>query len=98
MIDPDQPYSGYPRPMPVIPRPWWVKVTMIGVRSRKTLLVCAWLSIATAFVCLLIGISVRSIVLIGVLMAVAAVPYFATIQWIDDYEGWSAAGRTKPFS
>jgi hypothetical protein len=71
-----------------VARPWWVKVTLWGLRSRASALFYVWFCVAVAIGFALLGFRNRWYS-IGAVWIVAAVGYLRAIRWIDEHGGWS---------
>ena len=67
--------------------PWWVKVSQLGVPGRNGLWGCVAVSLVIALGCLAYGFR-DPLYFFGVLMAVAALPYWLSIRWIDSHGSW----------
>ena len=83
--------------MPPAAYPWWVKLCMIGARSRRAMVAYMWLSAAAAV--LLVGLAVinagtlrastATILWVGAAALALAVPwYWLAIRWIDSHGSW----------
>lgn len=79
--------SNYPRPNLIPAKPWWVRVTMVGLRTRASVLAFGWISIGLAIACLIAGFFYPR-AFIGTLLFIAAWPYFATVRWMDANRAW----------
>jgi hypothetical protein len=86
-MEPKEPFAEYPRSAPKVERPWWVKLTLIGLSSRRAVVACGWFSIALAAVSAVAGFFQYRFFL-GILIAAAAFPYFATVMWMDQHDDW----------
>jgi hypothetical protein len=69
-------------------RPWWVRVGLWGISSRRSAWTCVWLSIALGVVCVAYGFWNR-LFSIGGVWFLAALWYVLAIQWVDRHESWS---------
>lgn len=91
-------YVDYPREVPVIPWPWWVTFTMVGVKRRSVLVICLWLSLfllavsaaASVFVWLLFRSFLGLLLVLGCLWCV--VIYRVTLRWLDENKQWDIDG------
>ena len=81
-------FVDYPREPMAIPRPWWVRVTMVGLKRRNAVLACGWFAVLVAFASLIAAIF-SPIRLVGIGMLLAAWPYFATVRWMDKTGSWN---------
>jgi hypothetical protein len=79
--------SNYPRPQASQTRPFWVTLTMVGLKSRKAVVFFGWLSLTLAVASLIVALFF-SLAIVGVILALAAWPYFATVKWMDANDGW----------
>lgn len=67
--------------------PWWVKVSIFGVPGRGGLWACVAISLVLSLGCLIYGFR-DPLYFFGVLFALAAVPYWLSIRWIDAHGSW----------
>jgi hypothetical protein len=86
-MEPQEPFAQYPRSAPKVERPWWVKMTLIGLTSRWAVVACGWFSIPLAAACAVAGFF-NARFFVGILIAAAALPYFATVMWMDQHDDW----------
>jgi hypothetical protein len=66
----------------MIPRPWWVKIGLLGLPNRMT---------ALALVCLSIALAIALTVLwsfVGLLFGISALWYWWSIRWMDRKQQW----------
>jgi hypothetical protein len=83
--------SGYKR----VPRewPWWVRLTLLGTKSRAALWAWIWVSLALAVVLIIVGLWTNGpfyTVLGAIGGPLAAAMYWLTIRWIDRNGSWDA--------
>ncbi|MFN3728743.1 MAG: hypothetical protein ACK4XJ_03405 [Fimbriimonadaceae bacterium] len=91
-------YVDYPREAPLIPWPWWVTFTMVGVKKRSVLVICLWLSLfllavsaaASVYVWLLFRSFLGLLLVLGCLWCVAI--YKFTLRWLDENKQWDSNG------
>jgi hypothetical protein len=74
-------------PRSPVARPWWVKLTLWGLPSRRSALAFVWLSIGLAVACVVYGFWDRRFSF-GVVWILAALGYLGAIRWVDKHGGW----------
>jgi hypothetical protein len=67
--------------------PIWVKISLWGVPGRRGLWMFVALSIACGLASMIYGLW-QTKYFIGGLLAVAAIPYWLSIRWIDAHGSW----------
>lgn len=82
---------------PISQRPWWVKVSIMGSRTRATLWTYFWGALAIgvggmAFVSVQYGAFAWPYLLFGV---AAAVPYYFTVRWLERHDGFTPDGTIR---
>ncbi len=63
--------------------PIYVKVGLFGIGSRKSAMMYFWLSIIIA-----LGSSLYFQTLLGLVLLLAALWYWAAVKWMDANDGW----------
>ena len=71
-----------------VARPWWVKLTLWGLRSRASALFFVWLCVGLAIVFVFLGFRDRRFSLGGVWM-LPALGYLRAVRWVDNNGRWS---------
>lgn len=69
-------------------RPLWVKVGLWGLPNRASAWMFVWLSLALAVACVAYGL-VDGRFFLGGILVFAALWYYASIRWVDQYGQWS---------
>ncbi len=71
-------------------RPFWVRVGLWGLSTRKSAWVFVWLSLGIAIVSVAYAaVSADRRFLVGASLVVAALWYYASIRWVDRHGSWS---------
>lgn len=80
-------------------RPWWVQMTLLGIKRRQMLWTFVWMSLIAgiAFVAGGVAEGKPGTWLIGVFGLGAASMYYLTVIWISRHEGWRDDGVLKRF-
>jgi hypothetical protein len=95
----EPPYAGfYPRDELRRAVPWWVQLTLAGVRKRSLAIFCGWamalLVPISAFGVLgwsSLTIGFRLVIVFGLMYCpFGAWLYFAAAKWVDRYGRWKA--------
>jgi hypothetical protein len=73
---------------PALRRPWWVRLGLWGISSRRFAWMFVWLSIALGVVCIAYGIWNR-LFFAGGLSFLAALWYLLAIRWVDRHDRWT---------
>lgn len=69
--------------------PWWVQLSMWGVPGRAGLWAFVGVSFGTALGSVAYAVwSGQAVFLLGSFMALAALPYWFTIRWVDRHGSW----------
>jgi hypothetical protein len=80
-----------PGPVPYERYPWWVKVSLTGLRGRAGVRAFVWLSLlAVPVCCLWAAWTGYRRWYVGFLFLIAAVLYEASVRWVDRYGSWAA--------
>jgi hypothetical protein len=69
-------------------QPWWVKLGLWGLPSRRSAWLYFWLCVVVAGASAVLGFRNRWCFL-GTPLLVSAYAYWATIRWVDRHGGWS---------
>lgn len=69
-------------------RPYWVKLALWGVPSRAAAWLYFWAAVAIAAGCTALGF-VEPVFFVGGMILLAALWYYAAIQWVDQHGNWS---------
>jgi hypothetical protein len=81
--------SGYKRVPPEWP--WWVRLSLLGTKSRRALWAWTWASLALGVVLVVVGLWINR-PFYAVLGAIggpwAAAMYWLTVRWIDQHGSW----------
>jgi len=68
--------------------PWWVTLSLWGVRGRRGLWVFVAISLASGLGLTMYGFWDAKFFRLGPVLALAAIPYWLSIRWIDKYGSW----------
>jgi hypothetical protein len=68
--------------------PLWVKASTWGIPGRSGLWAFVAFSLATSVLLLVHGIRTGRLLEVAALLAVAALPYWLSIRWIDEHGSW----------
>jgi hypothetical protein len=71
-----------------VARPWWVRITLWGLRSRGSALIYVWMCVVFATVCVVLGFRNRLFSL-GAVSLLPALGYLRAVRWVDKHGGWS---------
>jgi hypothetical protein len=74
-------------------RPVWVRIGLLGTRSRRSAWICVAVSLAIALASVALGLADRRFffgsVILDVLMIVSTLGYYCSIRWVDRNGSWS---------
>lgn len=68
--------------------PWWAKVSLFGVSSRRGQWFFVGLSIVSAVACGVYGFWDPRFFACSVVFLLSALMYWLTIRWVDRYGSW----------
>jgi len=72
--------------------PLWVKASTWGIPGRNGLWAFVAFSLATSVLLLFHGMRSGRLLDVAALLAVAAMPYWLSIRWIDEHGSWDDDG------
>jgi hypothetical protein len=74
-------------------RPVWVRIGLLGTRSRRSAWICVGVSLAIAIGAVVLGLADRRLFLGSLallpFMLVSALGYYCAIRWVDRNGSWS---------
>jgi hypothetical protein len=73
---------------PAVKRPWWVRVTLLGLPSRASAMACVWCLLVLAIAVLNFGRRDIRLAWIVAPIALAGLGYALAIRWVDTHGGW----------
>jgi hypothetical protein len=77
-------------------RPFWVRLTLLGLPTRWSALFFVWLSLLCVVAGVVYGFWFPR-AFIGLLFIPAALMYYLAIRWVDQHGQWSGDGQEVDF-